>query len=62
MSHKSYAAKAAIHHKKRRERYAPYTPPSALEKIHRRPSLIHRGRLTEAALLTLLAVTSDQLF
>ncbi len=61
MSKKSYSAKAALHHKKRIARYAPHQPPSALEKIHRRPSLIHRGRLTDAALRALLAVTNEQL-
>jgi len=49
--------------KKRAARFADYSPPvtQPVVSYHRRPALIHRGRLTEAALRALFAVTNEQL-
>jgi len=48
--------------KKRATRFADYNPPTRVaQHFHRRPALIHRGRLTEAALRALFAVTNEQL-
>lgn len=48
--------------KKRAARFADYNPPTRVViQFYRRPALIHRGRLTEAALRALFAVTNEQL-
>lgn len=49
--------------KKRAARFADYSPPvtQPVVSYHRQPSMIHRGRITEAALRAIYAVTSEQL-
>jgi len=56
------AKKRAEWHKKRAARFADYNPPTRVAiHFHKRPALIYRGRLTEAALRALFAVTNEQL-
>lgn len=62
MKRRTYCQAKAKQHKKRAARFAEYSPPTRVViNFHRRPALIHRGRLTEAALRALFAVTNEQL-
>ena len=56
------AQKKLKYKKKRMARYVGPTPPARPARpLHRQPELIHRGRIHEAALRAIAAVTSDQL-
>lgn len=63
MKRRTYCQAKAKQHKKRAARFADYRPPATqpVASFHRQPSLIHRGRLTAAALRALFAVTNEQL-
>lgn len=50
--------KRAEYLKKRNARFVQPQPPS---RLHRRPSIAHRGHLSDAALRAIAAVTGEQL-
>lgn len=54
------AKKRAAFLKKRAARFAHHTPPAAVARFHRRPTIAHRVKLTEEVTLrAIYAITGD---
>lgn len=58
---KSYSQKRAQYLKKRAARFNHVAPPAAITRFRKRPTIAHRGTLTDAALRAIQAITGEQL-
>lgn len=58
---KHYTQKRAAYLKKRAARFNHVSPPTAITRFRKRPTIAHRGVLTDAALRAISAITGEQL-